>query len=505
MKRGHMKRTAWLLLAAAALVLAALAAWYAWAQLRITEYPVPPRITSSPQFVAEESALTANIAVPLDELRAGLEADVPQTLWAIDRQVDECVPREDVEVLGRRVLRSPKIGCQLVGQVRRGAIHLEGRGATLVARIPVNAAVEARDVGGVIRRKTATASAVATLKARIGVDANWRLSPRIDIDYRWTNEPGIDLLGRRIRFTSAADTELADVLRDAERSLARRIRAIDIRSDVAALWQQGFSVQSINRENPPVWLRLIPQQAGTSALRFARSSASVDIMVKTLAELSVGARPVDPEVNPLGANEGVGTAPGFSVSVPVLADFSQLEPVILRALQRLAAKGVAQDDLGRLDIAFERVTLYATQGDRIAVGIAATIDPVGRRTGRLWGSTSGEIWLTGKVVTEANSQTLQVEELEVFGDMDTTMGDLLVRVVSSEGVRSEIESALVENFAADYERILSKARDGLSSIKLGQAGLSFEVDEIGHGPVYVTGDGLFMRVTAAGSASISIR
>ena len=82
-----------------------------------------------------------------------------------------------------------------------------------------------------------------------------RLTARIFLRYDWRKEPSIQVLGQRIRLTEKADEKLAPVLAKVEAELPRRLAALPLRAKLESLWQQGFTVQSINRRNPAAWLR----------------------------------------------------------------------------------------------------------------------------------------------------------------------------------------------------------------------------------------------------------
>ncbi len=480
------------------------AAYVLLIKVPITSYPVPPRSDAAATVPDEKSVIVAPVSIPLSDIRRQLENDVPRQLWSINRRLEECVPRKQVRVLGQNITRTPKVSCTIVGNVRRGRITLGGSGNMLVARFPISATIRAEDIGGIIKRETATGSATVELRARLSVNRDWRARANVDLSYRWRKEPGIDFLGQRIRFTDRANSELRPIIATIEKSLERQIGRTDVRSQVADVWSQAFSVESLNAQNPPVWMRIEPQQVGMGAFRVSRGRITTDAMVVADTRIVVGERPEAPASTPLGQNASVDTPPGFNATIPVFADYAQLEPVILRALRKLADRGVEYENLGRLDVEFESVRLYATGEGRIAVGVSARVKPIGQRTGGIWSETSGEIWLTATPVTQSDSQVLRVENLKIFGDMDRTTGDLLVRLISGPEMTVEIEKALVEDFKKDYDEVIEKARVGASSIQLKGIELRFDIADIEHGPVQATGDGLYMPVRASGSVRVRL-
>lgn len=495
----------WLLGLLALIVVAVAIAGYVFVQrVEISDYPRPIRVETEPDIPASESVIVTSIGIPLAVIRRGLEDDVPRQLWAIDEQRDNCVPRKQIKVLGQQLGRTPKIKCRITGSAMRGQIQLRGQGNRLVARFPVTATVRARDIGGVIKQETATATAMMEVQTRFSVGPDWKPRAKVDLDYRWVREPGIDILGERITFTKPADKELQKVLSGVERSLQRQIATQDVRSDVADLWRRGFTSISLSKENPPVWLSLVPKRVGIDDFRVVGRDLRADVLLAARTMVIVGERPSNPAVTPLGPNERVRAGSGFAAFVPVLADYAQLEPVVLRELQKLAAKGIERPDLGRIELTVEGVEIYATQGGRIAVGIAASVEPIGNLTGRSLGKAKGEVWLTGRPLTEPGSELVRIDDLAVYGDMDRLAGDLLIRVLDSGEIRAAIEAALVEDFQADYARIAEQVRAGLSKVAADDLTLQFDVGSIEHGEIQVTGQGLYMPVEARGSVRTSL-
>ncbi len=486
-------------------LISAVLVYFVWFHVRILDFPVPDRIDTPPEYETEQSVVVTSLAIPIDQVRRGLERDLPRTLVQIDQRVEECVPRETVRLFKQNLFRTPRIGCNLFGEIRRGTISMSGSGRTLTASFPINAEIEIRDIGDVIKRETASATAIMTMRATLGINGDWSLRPDVSISYEWFEEPGIVVAGQRITFTKQADPEIRRILRSVETKLEAQIRQVDFRKEVAGAWRSGFDTISVNRDNPPVWLRLTPEQAGTSGVRVIGRNITTDLMLRADLEVFVGQEPARPDATALGSNIGVQRGRGFDITVPVLADYSEIEPVILRALNRLAERGIAKEELGELDVIFNAVTVYATHGGRIAVGIEAEVEPIGNITGRIWGSSSGVVWLTGTPMTEPNSEVVQVKDLEVFGDMDSDVGDLLLRVLASDDVRMEIEKALIEDFRSDYDDVIGKARAGIRSVRVGDLNLSFDVSSIDHGAISATGQGLFMPVTASGSVTTQIR
>lgn len=494
-----LSRTFKIVLLVLALSLAAVAALMIWASNAVTDYPTPPRLDAPLDRAPDRSTLVTRATAPLAAVRDRLEKAVPRTLVRLDERVEECVPREEVRVAGLDLFKTPKLSCKLVGTITRGAITLGGSGRVLRARVPVSARIEVQDLGDIIKRETVTAAASVIISARLDVDQRWRLDPDVDLAYRWTTKPGTEVLGQRITFTKPADKALAKSLAKIERQIEGEIRTIDLRGEVEKVWREGHTTLSINREKPPVWMRLTPRELGAGALNVDGTRIATELMLVAEMQLEVGEQPEAPTPTKLGANIGTPEAQGFALNVPVLADFAQVEAVILRELKRLDIDQMLGEDIGVLEAEFRSVTVYATRGGKLAVGIDTKVTPSGVFGADLFGGTQGTVWLTATPVTRTGSEVLTIEGLTIYGDMDRYSGDLLISFLDRPAIKSRIESALVTDFRSDYQRIVGKAQEGLRSVKVGPAELSFEVEDFAHGAIKVTGPGLYLPVTASGT------
>ncbi len=125
-------------------VISAVLVYFIWLHVRILDFPVPERIDTPPEYETEQSVVVTSLAIPIDQVRRGLERDLPRTLVQIDQRVEECVPRETVRLFKQNLFRTPRIGCNLLGEIRRGTISMNGSGRALTASFPINAEIVPR-------------------------------------------------------------------------------------------------------------------------------------------------------------------------------------------------------------------------------------------------------------------------------------------------------------------------------------------------------------------------
>ena len=370
--------------------------------------PAPPKVSSAPDFPLQTSTIVVPISASLDDLQRALDQQIPHRLWGIDKQLDKCVAGKRVDIGIAKVKVVPTLGCRVVGQVTRGKLTLGGSGDRLTIAMPVHATIAARKVGGIVS-KTATGDAIVHAVAHLSIKGDWSPSARVTIDYDWTEPPGIDFLGQRIEFVSKADARLKPVLASLEQSLPRELGKLNLRARLADAWKQGFTSIMLNRDRPPAWMRITPERLGFGGYRIEHRKIALVLAADALTETFVGNRPADPAVTPLPPPAPSIGKEGLNFYIPVLADYAQLEPVVRRALLKRAAKGITLTGIGPVDVQFGKVTIYATTGGRLAVGVFAKAKA--KRSSLL--STKGEVWLTALPYNVANSQLVRVRDVAI--------------------------------------------------------------------------------------------
>lgn len=460
--------------------------------------PAPVKVEAAPDFPLETSSIVVPIAGSLDDVQRALEAKTPRRLWGIDKQLDTCVGAQRVNLHFARIKVLPDLGCRVVGEVTRGRLVLGGSGDRLTITFPVHATVAAQKVGGIVS-KTATGDAVVHAVARLSIAGNWTPAAKVRIDYDWTNAPGIDFLGRRIEFASKADARLKPVIASLEQSLPRELNKLDLRARLASAWAQGFTSIMLNREKPPAWMRITPKRLGFGGYHVSGRKLTLLLSADALTETFVGNRPADPVATPLPPPVPTTGKRGINFFIPVLADYAQLEPVVKRALVKRANKGISLAGIGPVDVEFGDVTVYATTGGHLAVGIVA--EAKARSSSYL--TTKGEIWLTAVPYNVPGSQMVRVRDLQLTTDTDSEVTNLLIALFKDGSIRDSIAQGLSHDFAPDYDKVLRAARKAIGERREGDFVLSADVSKVVNGTLAVTGKGLFMPVRAAGQATIT--
>lgn len=459
--------------------------------------PAPPRVTTPHAIPAQASTIVIPVSAQLADLQRLVEAEVPRTLATINRHEKACVAAETIKIAGRRLKITPDISCDIVGTITRGPIRLSGSGSVIKLVMPVHGVVSARDIGHVIKSETATATAEVRADIRLGITGDWQPTARIVIDYGWTEKPGVMLLGQRVTFAGKADPALAKVIAKLETDLPKKLDKLHPRAALERAWARGFTVIELNRRKPPAWLRLMPQRLHYDGYRIVGDTIILDLAAMALTDTFVGARPADPPPTPLPPPSPIRSARGFRFHLPVIADYALLEPVLERALGKLSKRRIALPAVGEVTPQFGKVTMYATENGRMAIGIAMTV-----KTPEKWIDARGTVWLTGQPFNVPGSQRIFVRDLTVDGHPDTPAFRLLLAVAKHPTVNAELRTALSQDFARDYAKVMRAADRALAEQRIGDFVLNARIDNMRNGTVFPAGQGLYMPVDASGSGAL---
>jgi hypothetical protein len=450
----------------------------------------PPRADDPILFPNEPSVVAVDLGIDLAGLERELEADIPRQLWAITRKGELCVPPRKVDQALFKV-KTPKIKCDIDGEVRRGKLQLAGRGRELVLRMPITTTLVARDIGGILERETATAALDLRLGMTFDLNPDWRLRGDVAVDYAWSREPGIDFLGRRIVVTEKADEKLAPLKARIAARLERSLAQVRVRDAAERGWRAAHTVLELNHENPEVWGRITPQRFHYGGYRIAGQRMVLTLGLEGRLETFVGTRPGLPEPGPLPPVERLDMRAGQAIlKVPVVADYAVLEPVLARALAKRAARPFDLGEYGSVKATFSDVVIYGTTGNRIAVGI--TFDA--RSDLVEWKRARGRLWLTGKPVNAPDSRAVGFTDVAIDGETNLISEGLLLALANSAELKTTIADALAQNFERDFASLQAKIDRAVARRTDGPVDYSVRIDRISTGRLRAHGQGLYLPV-----------
>ena len=460
----------------------------------------PPRAHDEIKTEPQSSIIAVPIATDLASLSTALAREVPRQLWTIDQPGQVCVPSRKVKVLFVKI-KTPTLHCRLVGQVTRGPLAISGRGRDIVVTMPITAVIHARDIGGLVKQETATAKAQVRAIVHLDLNPDWSVRGKVDIAYDWTQEPAVDFMGKHIVLTGKADAKLQGVVAKLERTLSLELAKLQFRPLVQNSWNSAFTSLRLNRDNPPVWLKVTPQELQYGGYSVQGHSLVLALGMKALTETFVGERPADPAriplppVRPLQADAGE-----LQFFIPVIADYAELEPVISKALVKRSAQPFEVPGLGAVYAKFGKVTAYGTNGGRIAVGLEFTALEPDRKTKM----AHGTIWLTGLPINPENTRQVSFTDLIVTGATDSNGTNILLQLANTPAFSQTIAEALAQNFTNDYDKLMGKINNAIDEKREGGLLIRADIQNVRTGSLKAAGNGLYLPVWGTGRASITL-
>jgi hypothetical protein len=461
----------------------------------------PPRADDAIAIEPQSSLITVPIHADVTGLAAALEKEIPRRLWAIDRPETPCVASKNVKLAFVK-LKTPTIKCRIIGEVTRGPLRFVGKGRDIVMSMPLHAVVRAEDIGGILKRETATADALAHATVRLALGRDWSPRGTVDIRYDWTNTPHLDFLGQRIDFTDKADEHLKPVIARLERTLPGHLARMELRPQIERAWASAFTSLLLNEKNPPAWMRVTPEELQYGGYDLRGNHLLLRLGLKARTETFIGERPADPAPRPLPPVRPLEEEAGrLAFFIPVIADYRQLEPVLMRALRKRAQRPFEVPHLGPIIADFSKATIYGTTGHRIAVGVTFTArDKAGRVK-----PARGTVWMTAMPVNVENSRKIDFADFHVSGTTDAVGGDLLLRLANTPGLSGTLASALGQNFENDYQELLGKIARAIDDKREGAFMIRAQVRQAETGRIQASDRGLYLPVSAQGTASIEVR
>ena len=264
---------------------------------------------------------------------------------------------------------------------------------------------------------------------------------------------------------------------------------------------QAFTSLQLNRSNPPVWMRITPQELQYGGYEVRGRKLVLNLGMKAITETFVGDRPADPAakplptVRPLNQNRGA-----LLFYIPVIADYAQLEPVIQKALIKRSARPFDVPGIGPMFAQFGRVTAYGTSGGRIAVGVSFSAAPSGNPKG----AAHGTVWITGLPVNPENTRNVSFTEVRIYGTTDSTKTNLLLKLANAPGLSQTIAEALAQNFSKDYAELMDKISRAIDDKREGNLLIRARIDNVRTGSLVAAGEGLYLPVWGSGAASIQV-
>ncbi|WP_157785550.1 DUF4403 family protein [Sinorhizobium fredii] len=430
-----------------------------------TSYDVPPKTEDAVHAKSKTSAIVIPISAKLVDLQERLNSEVPSVLYAVNENRDACVPAKWAKycliprpfggcIQEAKTQITPAIDCHLKGSVTRGKITLGGSGDMLSMNMPVKVEVTAKGRGEIGKniQETADGTATVAVTLKFDLDEDWQPSAAVTAKHTWDKTIGIDILGFRITFADKVDPKIEEALQSLQGKIPEMLAKLNLKEQAANAWSKGFDTFRVN-EKPDVWVRFSPEAIGYSGYSIVPDGdILVSVMAKGKTETFVGEKPQGGPTQPLPKLVRQLPNPGFEFYLPISVDYSILEDSVGKTLKLGQVQTFDVPDVGKIEATFQKVQVYQTKDNAIAIGLTAVADPP---TGFL--DTSGTIWLTGKFDVDNEAKKLSVNKLDVYGETDNNTVDLLISLARFGPINEELRKGVSYNFSREYEKGMVEA------------------------------------------------
>jgi hypothetical protein len=481
--------------------------------------PPPPHVETAVQLPTRASSLVVPVSGSLSQLRSALNAAVPTRVYSIDEDRDACIPKQTAKVcmlphpaislFGHKVQDascgqwvetdvSPAIDCHLTGAVDRGDIQLSANGSTLNVSVPLSASVTARGRGEIGKNIQTTVSGSMVLSAKIAADISPDWTPQLTLDpsYTWTTPPNFHILGIDVTIQDKIDPEIHQALGQLQSTLAERIQDLQLRQSAEALWKKAYEPVRVS-SNPDIWVRFTPKAIGLSGISSDDQALTITLMAAGTTETFVGPKPAPGPVTPLPPLSKELPEDGFAFYLPIYADYSAATSVLKQLLEVGKAQLLDVPKLGSTQVTFTDVTLYPTTGGAIALGVSLRAKPP-----QQWLTTSGKLWVTGKMKVDNAAQKLEVDGLDYGAATDNSAANLLVSIAKLDVIKSKIEAALTYDFSKQYASALQRANAALNQSLPDGVTLSGAITHALVDQIAATPHGIYMGMDVLGNVRV---
>ncbi|OAO02418.1 hypothetical protein A8B75_12170 [Sphingomonadales bacterium EhC05] len=412
--------------------------------------PEPTQIRTKVRLENQTSTILIPVSGSLQIFEDILNREVPWRLADINEPQKICLKTKSKLI--------PDISCRLVGKVDRGRIRLNGAGQYLTITIPVNTNIQAQNIGGIVKRETATGSMLVTMRAKLALSQDWQPSAKIDVDYKWGKKIGVNFLDQRIEFSSRVDPEIRKITAQIEKRLPQLIRKLKAREKAQAIWAKGFT-SARAKSDPEIWVRFTPQQIGFAGYTVRNRRLVVNLAARAQTETIFGSRPTDPEASPLPNLMASLPPDGIRVQVPFHIPYSVFQKPVERALQLGGFQTVKMEDGKQVQARFDDVEIFAVDGGKIAIGIGLTIqEPI-----RWLGDVEGKIWIIAKPRLDLVNKIIGISNLSIISRTNSRLFNRLVGAVSKDEIDEELIGKISYDFSKDYDDGLRKADEWLKA------------------------------------------
>ena len=389
-----------------------------------------------------ESVIQTRLSIPLDQLQARLEEDIPEYIYNDPGKIKQ----KCIRIFGKNLCEAYQIG----GWAQRtGPIQLIPlRNGFLRISIPVRYKLKVQGKGKVVKEllrnidfRAASFTVIADLQPRI--NSNWQLQLAAKSTIQWNESPAVKVLGVDIDIQSKIEKPIQKALDKAllkqQQKMARDNR---FRQRVEAFWHTLQQPRKL--KGPfPLWLKANPSAINLSTIRIDANLIQVDMSLRTTLltsgtpeNLNDQPSPLPPLVQQTPYNSGISISMPLAIAYRDLADNLQeqikSQPLVFKQ--------------GKSSVTVKSIEIYPNN-DRLVLAAKVRLSGL---AGLL--TSDGEIFISGKPVIDNQEKVLKLADVAFSRQLDSVFWNTATRLMQDK-LLSGLQNSLIYDFSQRYDAL----------------------------------------------------
>ena len=442
----------------------------------------PPRSPGEASLVTSPSSIGLGLTLPYGVIAGAATNAIPVTYNGEDQR-PVCADLEKVAkdkvggTLGKWLGKVAKSASRLAPQNDQGqsclevdtvyTVHRDGPvtvgsgGDHLRLSVPLSIAGQAGFEGDLARalhldHKNFGGSLTATADVRLAIGSDWCPKLAVQPGYAWRDKARLEIVhGTWVDIDRIAGPKIQELMRSAAKKLERSVKCADVRRLAAKAWHP-YDLPLHLPADTTLQVTATPLSIGLSAIRYPANGVAVSAGIE--ARLEAATAPAQLPATPPALPPLRPMAPGagrVDLLVPVRIDYTTLQAMLV---DRLAQHPIVEDiAAGRISIAVDAVEIYPS-GGRLAVGLgfAATTPEASM-------NATGWLYLVGRPVLDAATQTLRVEDLSFTPQIDNKLWSVLTAAFSKQ-ILAAIQRQLVVDLKDRIDPVSDRLQGALHDL-----------------------------------------
>lgn len=375
-------------------------------------------------------------------------------------------------------------GLQMVAK-KAGPIRIDFSNDTIFYTVPVNIWIR-RDLG--ITSATGEGSIELEFKSDWAISYDWQLTTHTELkSYRWLRRPVLKTALFDIPITPIVNYFLDRSRTDIAAAIDEEVKNMfDLRKEMEYAWQQLHQPFLLSEEYM-AWLLLNPLSISMPPIEQRGDTLLSAIQVECRPTIQVGSTPFPPAPTPLPyLQRSIFEENLFKMQIVATIPFSEA-----RRISKATMLGETYT-YGRKKVTIEDIDIYG-RGNQLVVKTT------------LSGSYKGDVYFTGRPAFNARKNAVELESV----DFDFSTKKALLRTASwlfKGRLRQSVEESLNYYLNYNLEDTANYIRESIENYPVAPGiTLHGDLDELSVSHVYISPDGIHVRISLVGKVALDVR